>query len=333
MSLLPIVSPANNADGIPLQPVITALYPFSLDEGSVTTANCFLVKKVSYQGNNSTVPVPIKIELKRVEKLTLEPSLVLDHGGDSQANLKYRSLIEITPSAQLGPHTSYSVILSRDLAKNSVFDVTANSSNVGAQAPSFKGPYTGLATNSYRVMITVGGNENTATFRLIRNSDNQITNNLIAKKRYIELEKGIFIKFETGTYVSGDYFDVIVKPLVKVNEIYSWDFTTGDSNYTIPADENSNVIIGLPVSTGTGTTNPTNPSLPFKLISVSPINSAIMQSPSNKIVTFTFSKNINPASVTNDKIRLIAESTVDGFYGALEYTYEVMDNKLIITFQ
>ena len=332
MSILPIVSPANNADGIALQPVITALYPFALDEGSITPVNCFLVKKVSYQGNNSTVPVPIKLELKRIELTSLNPSLQLDYGGDSQAGLKYRSSIEISPIAQLEPHTSYSVILSREIAKNSVFDVKANISNVGAVAPLVKGPYTGLATNSYRVQVVIAGNENTAVYRVVRNSDNQVTNNLVAKKRYIELEKGLFIKFDTGTYVVGDYWDVIVKPLVKTNEIYSWDFITGDSNYTVPADENSSVIIGLPVQTGP-VTDPTNPVLPFKLVSVSPVNNATMHNPNNKVITFTFNKNINPSSVTDDKIKLLAESTVNHYYGGLDFEHTVEDNKIIITFQ
>lgn len=332
MSILPIVSPANNADGVALQPVITALYPFALDEGSITSVNCFLVKKVSYQGNNSTVPVAINLLLKRIDLTTLNPSTVVDYGGDSQAGLKYRSLIEITPTTQLEPHTSYSLILSRDIAKNSVFDVRANASNVGAKNPLIKGPYTGLATNSYRIQIVAAGSENTAVYRLIRNSDNQVTNNLVAKKRYIELEKGLFIKFETATYVVGDYWDVIVKPLVKTNEIYSWDFTTGDSNYTRPADENSNVIIGLPVET-IPSTDPSSPVLPFKLVSVSPANNAMMHNPSNKTVTFTFNKNINPSSVTSDKIKLIAESTIDNYYGDLEFSFSVEDNKIIITFQ
>jgi hypothetical protein len=331
MSILPIVNPANNADGIALQPVITALYPFALDEGSVTSTNCFLVKKVSYQGNNSTVPVPVKINLKKIELTTSNPFTGVDYGGDSQAGLKYRSLIELIPSAQLEPHTSYSVILSRDIAKNSVFDIEANSSNVGAKAPLLRGPYTGMSTNSYRIQVVIGGSENTAIYRLIRNSDNQITNNLVAKKRYIELEKGIFVKFDIGTYVANDYWDFIVKPLVKTNEIYSWDFTTGDSNYTVPADQNSGVIVGLPVENNSGSGSSAGST--FKLLSASPAMNTAMHNPSNKVFTFTFNKNINPASVTNDKIKLIAESTVDNFYGTLDYTYTIENNKLIITFQ
>jgi hypothetical protein len=331
MSILPIVSPANNADGIALQPVITALYPFALDEGSVTSTNCFLVKKVSYQGNNSTVPVPVKINLKRIDLTTTNAFSGVDYGQDAQAGLKYRSLIELIPSAQLDPHTSYSVILSRDIAKNSVFDLQANPSNIGAKAPLVRGPYSGMATNSYRIQVMIGGNENTAIYRVIRNSDNQITNNLVAKKRYIEIEKDIFIKFDTGTYVANDYWDVIVKPLVKTNEIYSWDFSTGDSNYTVPSDENSGVIVGLPVQTPVGSSVGSGSS--FKLVSVSPSMNTAMHNPANKIFTFTFNKNINPASVTNDKIKLIAESTIDNFYGTLDYTYAILDNKLIITFQ
>lgn len=329
MSILPIVSPANNADGIALQPVVTALYPFALDEGSITSINCFLVKKTSSINSNSTIPVPVKITIKRVEPTSLNPFIGVDYGEDSQAGNRYRSLIEITPTNFLESHTSYSVILGRDIAKNSVFDLKANDSNSGATFPLVKGPYTGLATNSYRIQIVTSGDENTATYRLIRSSDNKVTSNLVAKRRFIELEKGVFIKFETGTYVSGDYWDVIVKPLVKTNEIFSWDFSTGDSNYKIPADQNSEVVIGLPVQSETGIT----PNLLFKLVSISPRDNTIMHNSNNKEVIFTFNKNIDPASVTPETIKIIAESTVGNDYGTLDYTHTVQDNKLIITFQ
>ena len=329
MSVLPIVSPANNADGIALQPIITALYPFALDEGSITSINCFLVKKTSSLNSNSTTPVPVKINLKRVELTNLDPFTGTDHGEDSQAGNKYRSLIEITPTNFLESHTSYSVILGRDIAKNSVFDLKTNISNSDAISPLIKGPYTGLTTNSYRIQITTNNDENTTVYRLIRNSDNKVTSNLVAKKRFIELEKGIFIKFETGTYVVGDYWDVIVKPLIKTNEIFSWDFSTGDADYKTPADENSGVIIGLPVQNETGVT----PNLPFKLVSVSPRDNTIMHNPNNKEVVFTFNKDIDPASVTSEAIKIIAESTVGNDYGTLDYTHTVQDNKLIITFQ
>jgi hypothetical protein len=330
MSVLPIVSPAHNADGIALMPTFTALYPFQLDEGSVSAVNCFLVKKVSHLGNNSTVPVPVKVSHKRIQLSTSSEYLGVDYGDDAQAGLKYRSQISIEPSAQLDPHTEYSVILSRDLSKLTVFDIKPNVTNISANVPLVKGPYTGLITDSYRVQVTVGGNENTATYRVTRLSDNQVTNNLSAKKRFIEIEKGLFIKFNTGTYVSGDYYNVIVKPSVKTNEIYSWDFTTGDSNYTVPSDSNSGVIVGLPVE------NPTqvivNPASPFKLVSVTPVNNSMMNSITNRVVTFTFNKNIRPESVTAEKIKIIAESTATNYYGPIDYTHEILDNKLIITF-
>lgn len=330
MSVLPLVSPANNADGIALMPVITATYPFSLDEGSVSTINCFLVKKTSSLGTNSTTPVPIRVLLKRLQLTNSSEYTGVDYGNGVDAGNKYRSLIEITSAASLDPHSAYSVILSKDIGKTSVFDVKANVTNVGATSPLAKGPFIGLGTDQYKIEVVIGGNENTSTYKVVRLSDNYTINNLVAKKRFIELEKGLFLKFPTGTYVAGDYYNVIVKPVVKTNEIYSWDFTTGDSNYTQPADENSTIIVGLPVETNSGSV--INPTLPFKLLSINPAPNSIMNSSANRVVTFTFNKDIKPDSITAEKIKLIAESTTTNYYGSLDYTFAVQDNKLIITF-
>jgi hypothetical protein len=280
MSVLPIVSPAHNADGIPLMPVITALYPFSLDEGSINTANCFLVKKTTVLGVNKTIPIPVKVTKKNLELLSLNESNILDYGDDASAGVKYRTQIVITPSSQLDQHSEYAVILSKDLAQNSVFIPKPGVGNVGAKVPLAKGPYTGLIANTYRIQIIVGGNENTAGYKVTRLSDNFIFNSLTAKKRFIELEKGIFFKFETGTYVSGDIFDVHVIPVVKVNEIYSWDFLTGDSLYIQPSDENSSTIVNLPVEQNTDLVPP--PVLDFRLISVTPTLNSVLNNPGNK---------------------------------------------------
>jgi hypothetical protein len=330
MSVLPIVSPAHNADGVALQPLITAIYPFSLDEGSIDATTCFLVKKISSGGTNSTTQIPIKVELKRIQ-LTLNTEYTgSDFGNDVDSGQKYRSEISIIPATQLSSHSNYSVILSKDIAKKSVFDVIVNPTNVGEKAPILKGPYSGLTANEYKIEIIIGGSESVAKYKVTRISDNHVINNLTAKKRFIEIERGLFIKFDTGTYVAGDFFNVIVKPLVKTNEIYSWDFSTGDSNYIQPQDENSSVIIGLPVNNSTGGSTGTTSS--FKLVSVSPRPDSIMNNPANKIVTFTFNKNIKPSSVTADKIKLIAESTATNYYGSLDYTFAVEHNKIIITF-
>lgn len=330
MSVLPIVSPAHNADGVALQPLITAIYPFALDEGSVDATTCFLVKKVSSGGTNSTTQIPVRVDLKRLQLTSNSEYTGFDFGGDLNSGEKYRSQITISPATQLSPHSNYSVILSKDIAKKSVFDVVANPTNTGSQIPIMKGPYSGLTANEYKVEIVIGGSESLAKYKVTRISDNHVINNLTAKKRFIEIERGLFIKFDTGTYVAGDFFNVIVKPLVKTNEIYSWDFSTGDSNYVQPQDQNSSVIIGLPVNNSAPGSS--TPGSSFKLVSVSPKLDSIMNNPANKIVTFTFNKNIKPSSVTADKIKLIAESTATNYYGSLDYAFAVEDNKIIITF-
>jgi hypothetical protein len=328
MSVLPIVSPANNADGIALQPVITALYPFPLDEGSVTVANCFLVKKVSTISSNQTVPVPIKVSLKRIQLTSSLEFTGVDYGTSGDL---YRSLIEITPVSQLESHSEYSVILSKDLGKSSVFDVEPLTGNTGTKLPLARGPFSGLSNKTYKLTVTSGGSESTAVYSLQALPSGPVIGNLVAKKRFIEIENGLFLKFETGTYVAGDDFTIACKPLIKTNEIYSWDFKTGDSLYTVPADVNSGVIIDLPVNNNTG--GPINPNAPFKLVSVTPSLNSVMNNPANKTVTFEFSKNINPTSVTTETIKIIAESTATLYYGAINFTHQVTDNKLIITFE
>lgn len=425
MSLAPIVTPALNADGIPLMPVITAIYPFALDEGSVNAVNCFLVKKVSTIGSNKTVPVGIKVAIQRIDLLTDTQVITTDNGDEVQSGQKYRSKIVITPSIQLEEHTEYSAILSKDLSKVSVFDIKAHLSNTGTKSPLIKGPYTGLINDTYRIDILVGGDENTAKYKLTRLSDSFVTNNLTAKKRFIEIDQGLSVKFDIGTYVAGDSFTVIVKPQVKTNEIYSWNFKTGDNLYVQPSDQNSNVIIGLPVDAPS--TNPTPPaSGDFKLLSVKPELNSLMNQPGRKAeaitqgivfksyyrtdalnnckikfildnsnpvsftqsgtdfivsfhddttkgeivdlvngsdlditastektveavvanaagvpllngkkggeVTFTFSKNIKPASFDVDKIQILAESTLEPLYGTLDFEHTIVDNKLIIKF-
>jgi hypothetical protein len=326
MSVLPIVSPAHNADGIALQPVITAIYPFALEEGSIDSTTCFLVKKTSLDQNNSTLQIPIKIELKRIENESDEECLTFDYGEDLNSGEKYRSKVVISAAAQLSSHSNYSVILSKDIGKKSVFDVKLNPANTGSKKPLVKGPYSGFTEDEYKIEIIIGGSENTTTYKVTRLSDNFSINNLVAKKRFIEIEKNVFIKFDTGTYVAGDSFTVKVKPLIKTNEIYSWDFTTGDGSYVVPDSEESNTVIGLPIN------DSTKPESNFKLMSITPTPNSVMNNPLNKIVTFTFNKNIKPSSVTAEKIKVIAESTMGSYYGSIGYDYSVENNKIIITF-
>lgn len=277
MSVLPIVNPAHNADGIPLIPVINAIYPFALDEGSVSTTNCFLVQKTTVLGANQTIPVPIKITTKKLELLSNAESAIIDYGDDAQASLKYRTQISILPTNHLNEHSEYSVILGKDLSKISVHTPKAGVANIGTKIPLAKGPYMGLTATTYTIQIMVGGNENNAKFKVTRASDSFVFEDYTAKKRFIELEKGLFLKFDTGTYVAGDIFIINVKPLVRVNEIYSWDFKTGDSSYVQPSDSNSGVVVGLPIEHDTVTAPPTG--VVFGLESISPAFNSVMNKP------------------------------------------------------
>lgn len=330
MSVLPIVSPANNAEGIALMPVITALYPFALEEGTVNPINCFLIKKESELDSSRTVPTPIKTNLKRIILDGESEFTGKDYGDTVDAGRLYRSLIEIEPIAPLDPYTEYSVILSKEIAKKSVFDVSSNIANTGTIAPLAQGPYEGFLDRILEIEITIGGSESTAKYVINELPFGDTSEEMIAAQRFIEFEDGLFIKFPRGTYVAGDKFTVECKPSIKIGEIYSWDFKTGSDSTIVPNDENSDVVVGLPVEDSNGTSTP--PEGAFQLLSVEPELNSVMNSKDNRSVTFTFSKTLKPDSITAGKIKILAESTIGADYGPLVFTHTINDNKLIINF-
>ncbi|MDD3412444.1 MAG: hypothetical protein PHY47_00425 [Lachnospiraceae bacterium] len=246
MDITPFVYPPNDQEGVEVSPVVSALFNLELDEGTVTSYNALLVKKSSDYANNSLKTITSKVTLERVNLLDGETHSGKDYGSDSAAGTKYRSRIKIEPLSPLDPHTSYSVILSKELGTNSVFDPIIGSANTGS-TPLFKGPYTGLIPDSYEITIESSGSSSDTAYTWKRLSDNSISTGNVSRKRFIELEQGLFIKFADEQYRQGDIFTVHVQPLNKLNQIIAWNFSTGDASYVKPDDERSTSVVQLPV--------------------------------------------------------------------------------------
>ena len=70
----------------------------------------------------------------------------------------------------------------------------------------------------------------------------------------------------------------------------------------------------------------------FELVSVEPELNSVMNAVANRTVTFTFNKNLDANEISAQSIKAIAESTTGPAYGALEFSHQIVDNKLIITF-
>lgn len=273
MNITPFVYPPKDQEGVELSLQATALFDFALESGTVNKHNAFLIKKTSEFSNNVVEPVEATVSLQRIELNTTAEHTLPDYGDDPNSGELYRSKIIIEPLSLLEQHTEYSVLLSKEISAVTVFDPQAGGSNSG-DLPIFKGPFLGLSSDVYTISITASGDHGTAEYQWSRVSDGYSESALRARKRYIELEKGIFIKFPRGQYEAGDTFTVRVRPEQKLNTTVTWDFATGSEAHVVPEDSKSSSVVDIPVvgqdtSGGSGTGG-------FQLNSVTPYDGQTM---------------------------------------------------------
>ena len=278
MSVAIYVTPPNNEEGVALVPNITAIFPFCAEEGTLNKTNCFLIQKKADQLSNSTDIVDIKIEIQRITLHDETLYTLKNYGDTGPTKHLYRSKIIITPIVPLTPHAQYSVILSKDISTITVFDIKPVAGNTGLVSPVGVGPYLGNLPDMYTVTILTSGDENSAGYKAVRMSDGKSFLNLKAKKRFVEINDGILIKFPAGNYVAGDKFEIRVMPRDAINEIYSWNFTTGDSSFIEPTDSKSETIIKLP----TNQPPPISIAGNFALIKSNPYDGESMFEPGSK---------------------------------------------------
>lgn len=315
MDITPFVYPPNDQEGVEVSPIVSALFNTELDAGTIVNYNAFLIKKSSEYTVNSVKPVEAKISLQRINLLDLNLHTGKDYGITPAAGTLYRSKIVIEPLSPLEPHTEYSVILSKEIGSNTVFDVVLGVSNI-AQDLLLKGPFTGLSADTYTVTIQTSGTASDAIYKWKRSSDNHEETGLVSKKRFIEIDKGLFLKFNESQYVAGDTFAVKVKPISKINQIISWSFSTGDASYMKPDDERSGSVVQLPINDPA--VLPTVGSNEFGFLSVDPYDGKTMVKVGSKgvavvngIVVTTILKT---AALNGKKVKLIAADIAESIY-------------------
>lgn len=247
MNITPFVYPPKDQEGVELSLEATALFEFALEPGTVSKHNAFLVKKTSEFSNNVVEPVEASVELQRIELNTSAEYTTPDYGSDLQSGELYRSKIIIKPLSLLEQHTEYSVLLSKEISAVTVFDPEPGVGNVEG-TPIFKGPFTGLSDDVYTLTIDTSGDHGSALYSWVRASDSASESGLRARKRYIEIDKGIFIKFPRGNYEAGDTFTLRVRPQQKLNSTITWDFATGSDAQVSPDDSRSGSVVEVPVA-------------------------------------------------------------------------------------
>lgn len=277
-NLTPVVDPIVNSTGNPITTFPKVLFEKAIDVGSVNESNFFIVSlrkegeqdqdQLLHFSNAISDIFPADLEYRKVNLLDQDTFTAKDFGGVN-AGLLYRSEVLLKPKQPLRPNTNYAVIVSKNTSLITVFDpaLIAGSNDTLKAA----GVFTGLTSDTYEILVTTAGSKNEAYYTWKRLSDNYTSTPLQARGRFIEIDKGIKVKFDTANYLVGDKFSIKTQPADKLVDIYSWNFSTGTGSYKVPDDQKSGDLINLPIINGNTTTLPSVlPVNAFKVISVEP---------------------------------------------------------------
>lgn len=258
-NLVPVVTPPNDALGVAVGIAPTVIFKQAIEPGAISSSSCFIVEIPTHDKtnldeylSNSKLGniVPALVSYERINLLDEDVYSSLDFGSDIDSGEQYRTKIYIKPNNLLKPNTTYAALLSKDISLLNVFDPEPNAGNSGDGALLAQGLFKGLVPDTYTITITSSGNKNTASYMWTRASDSFVSTAIEARDRFIEIDKGLKIKFDNGSYTIGDSFIVRVRPADKQQEIFSWNFSTGSGDYQDPDDENSGSLLNLPVIGG-----------------------------------------------------------------------------------
>ena len=275
--LTPVVEPLIGSTGIPINVEPKALFSQAIEEGTAVPENFFLVctqkEGVSQdeilQNASITDIVPASIEHRRVELLTDDTYTGNDFGTGASAGELWRSEVTIKPDYPLSPNTNYAVIISDRVGLINVFDPEPAGLNSGTGELVAEGPYDELITDTYTITIISSGGKNSATYFWSRSSDSFTSPALTASNGFMEIDRGLKVKFLDGTYDVSDSFTIRVRPEDRLTGIFSWSFATALENFDVPEDDRSNDIVDLPVNDPVGTpSTPTSPD--FYVESITP---------------------------------------------------------------
>lgn len=260
----PTVEPAIGSAGNSISTEPKILFDKAIDLGSVNSSNFFIVsiKKLGTQSvddfmqtsNSIEDIVESTLDYRRVNLADLNDFIGDDDGTSANAGQLYRSEVTIKPKVPLNPNTDYAVIISNKVSVLSVFDAQITT-QTGTGNLLTAGVFEGLSADTYVIQVTQAGDSNNAYYTWMRTSDAMMSDPIQARGRHIEIDRGVKVKFEAGSYEVGDTFEINVIPEDNISEIYNWTFATGLGDYELPEDQNSGDILDLSVNNGNGNGN------------------------------------------------------------------------------
>ena len=234
----------------------------------------------------------------------------------------------------------------RGLSERTVYSPYSSVNNVNTydQRVSVGGIFNEDIDRTLNIKITTAGNGSEAKYVWWYSDEAEPVPGLPASRyrhnrcvsRWRSTDRGVYIKFNGGEFQLNDLIQVKVYAKSNLENSYYWKFTTSDSSIFEEPSTKSTSPIDIPEA------NQAAGSIAQKLeiISVEPYDGAVNLSLNTKKIIVTFNKNIDPATVTQDTVKLMSypvSGTFDGPYGTRsnrEYKIfkiiSITDNKMTL---
>lgn len=333
LDIVDSVNPSNNATGVPLNNAIQVIFDREIDEWSIEHGGLVVegpdtdqviypgyVPTTLVQGSEKEIlqspglmgVVPGKFLFQRVALTTAD--LVNTSDTTGAGNL-YRTKVVFKPDYPLKPQTNYFVYLVGDddaedqetlgLRSRSVFDPVVGS-NTGTGSVTFSGTYLGeLTQDTINIRITKSGVSGEAEFEAWRTSQPlDLVGPYRTSTSECQILDGVTVQFIEGLFQVDDEFSVVVRRPTVMTGTATFTFTTGNGSISVVPTTTATSVTGDPA--------PLAASTEFKVVKTTPVDGGTNLPPSgNRRLTIEFSSNIDPASVTADRVQVTVEPVID----------------------
>lgn len=190
------------------------------------------------------------------------------------------------------------------------------------------GTYTEAAASELNIEIVTGGEGSEAKYiwwfsnEVKPQASGRRLNRTVSRWRI--LDRGCYIKFYGGEYTVGDTYQIKVYPTVLLENSYKIEFSTSSEDLLVKPEVQAESDIGVNLPALNLSTNTT----PLKVIDMHPRNGSINNSKDINKIVFTFNKNIDASTVSQENIVLFKQS-VSGFFNGKD-AYQKMPKEILI---
>jgi len=305
------ITPTSGATGVALGQNVIVVFDTAVDKDSVTKGHFIIT-----QSANVVAPTGPGLfdELLTGKLVTTNLLTTPTFTGTVAGTITWSAdflTFTLDPTELLSANQVYTVLLSDEIVSQTLTDPIAGGGNTGTGTMNVVGPYTGTwVADTYTITITTGGTLTNAVFKWSKASEG-IDHTGIVVDRSIDIEdNGLVLKFGAGVYDLNDTFTFDATEGIPLNAITQFTFTTGSPTMVTPSTQaQSNEVILEEVGGITQlTSTPTPASVGFKVLSIDPALRATDLDLTQKLITITFNKDLDAATIDNDSVEVLLET-------------------------